>query len=127
MFKEFFELLPVWVSYPLILMLVLSGFLSLLIAVWGTLAALEKIWRVVRYGEPLSWTDPLYWLIELPKKTRKGLRIQHAIWTLNGAYDLIRLDDPVWWVTEDDLEEARNILREEGFTELQIRAIDTYR
>ena len=118
MLKPFFDLLPGWVAYPLVAVLVFSGFFFLLLFVWGTLAALEKIVRVVRYGEPLSWTDPLYWLFELPGKTRKGIDVLHAKWLVNGYYDLryiLSSFDPFWYWTEEDKKEAERFLKKEGF------------
>jgi len=83
--------------------------------IWGICAAIEKLWAVLRGQERLRADDPWRWLKKLPRRTKNGWEEYDAQMTLNGGYDMLYLDDPLWWTTEEERERAEALLRERGY------------
>ena len=97
------------------LALVLAGFGLACVLVWAFLAATIKTWNVLLGRDRFSLNDAVNWFKRLPKWTRNGMDEQHAVWTINGFYDLLYLNRPNWWTDRREREEARKFLRNRSF------------
>ncbi len=97
------------------LALIVAGFGLACVTVWAITAATIKTWNVLLGRDRFSWKDAVNWFKRLPRWTRDGMDEQHAVWTINGFYDLLYLDRPIWWTNREECEEARKFLRNRGY------------